>query len=100
MKLHEKTSNSYFRSGNRSQILRSLIASTRTKSKGLNYQKKSSVSVERAGNYVSVNHLEVVSKPALLVDDNLETIICFFFLHVTIEPLISTFELKYARGDN
>ena len=99
MKLHEKTSNSYFRSGNRSQILRSLIASTRTKSKGLNYQKKSSVSVERAGNYVSVNHLEVVSKPALLVDENLETIICFF-LHVTIEPLISTFELKYATGNN
>ena len=48
---------------------------------GLITKKKSSVSVERAGNYVSVNHLKVVSKPALLVDDNLETIICFFLCY-------------------
>ena len=83
MKLHEKTSNSYFRSRNRSQILRSIIASTTAKAKTAStkkQKKKSSVSVERAGNYVTVNHLKVLSKPVLLVDGNLETIICLFML--------------------
>ena len=57
---------------------------------GLTTKKKSSVSVERAGNYVTVNHLKVLSKPVLLVDDNLETIICLFML-----PLGLSFPLLY-----
>ena len=88
MKFHEKTSNSYFRSRNRNQILRSLIASTTAKAKDSVHQKakkkKSSVSVERTGNYVTVNPFKVLSKPVLLVDDNLETIICLFMLPLSL----------------